>query len=119
MRFMDEQHLKRSQLGRRQMTDWLRLQGCQANEKRIRSLMGLEAVFPRPRRLGATSSTGCTRFLLRGVKLMRADQVWSSDITCLPLRAGLVYLVAVIDWYSRPHQSLGGQTPWSVYQSAA
>lgn len=104
MRIMDEQHLKHPHFGRRQMTDWLRLQGHQVNAKRVRRLMrlmGLEAVFPRSRTTRRDKQHRVYPYLLRDVEVVRADQVWSSDITYIPLSAGFMYLVAVIDWYSR------------------
>lgn len=104
MRIIDEQHLKRPHSGRRQMTQWLRLQGHEVNEKRVRrlmQLMALEAVFPGKRTTIPNQEHKKYPYLLRGVKVTRPNQVWSADITYLPMERGFMYLVAVIDWYSR------------------
>ena len=64
-------------------------------------LMGLEAIFPKPRLSAAGRGHRIYPYLLRGVSVRRPDQVWSADITYVPLPAGFMYLAAVIDWYSR------------------
>ena len=74
------------------------------NVKRIRRLlrfMGLEAIYPKPRLSQATPGHRIYPYLLRGVKITRVNQVWSTDITYIRLQGGFVYLVAVMDWYSR------------------
>jgi putative transposase len=74
------------------------------NRKRIQRLMakmGLEALFPKPRTTVATADARVYPYLLRDRELTRADEVWSSDITYVPMRHGFMYLTAVIDWYSR------------------
>jgi putative transposase len=104
MRVIDEQHLQYPFFGRRQMTSWLRLQGYRINEKRVRRLMGimgLEAVFPGKKTTIPNREHRIYPYLLRGVEVIRPNQVWSADITYIPLREGFMYLVAVIDWYSR------------------
>lgn len=104
MRVIDEQHLQYPFFGRRQMTSWLRLQGYRINEKRVRRLMGimgLEAVFPGKKTTLPNREHRIYPYLLRGVEVIRPNQVWSADITYIPLREGFMYLVAVIDWYSR------------------
>lgn len=104
MRVIDEQHLRCPFFGRRQMTDWLRLQGYQVNEKRVRrlmSLIGLEAVFPGRKTTVPNREHRIYPYLLRGVEVVRPNQVWSADITYIPMYEGFMYLVAVIDWYSR------------------
>lgn len=104
MRVIDEQHLRCPFFGRRQMTMWLRLQGHQVNEKRVRrlmSLMGLEAVFPGRTTTIPNREHRVYPYLLRGVEVVRPNQVWSADITYIPMSQGFMYLVAVIDWYSR------------------
>ena len=104
MRIIDEQHLRCPFFGRRQMTNWLRLQGYKVNEKRVRrlmSLMGLEAVFPRRKTTIPNREHRIYPYLLRGVDVVRPNQVWSSDITYIPMSEGFMYLTAVIDWYSR------------------
>ncbi len=104
MRVIDGQHLRRPFFGQRQMTKWLRLQGHQVNEKRVRrlmSLMGLEAVFPGRTTTIPNREHRVYPYLLRGVEVARPIQVWSADITYIPMSEGFMYLVAVIDWYSR------------------
>lgn len=104
MRVIDEQHLRYPFFGRRQMTRWLDLQGYKVNEKRVRrlmSLMGLEAVFPRRKTTIPNREHRVYPYLLRGVEVARSNQVWSADITYIPMSEGFMYLVAVIDWYSR------------------
>lgn len=104
MRVIDQQHLQCPFFGRRQMTDWLRLQGYNVNEKRVRRLMiqmGLEAVFPGKKTSIPNREHRIYPYLLRGVEIACPNQVWSADITYIPMREGFMYLVAVIDWYSR------------------
>lgn len=87
------------------MTAWLNeVKQARVNVKRIRRLlriMGLEAIYPKPRLSQATPGHRIYPSLLRGVKIARVNQVWSTDITYIRLHGGVVYLVAVIDWYSR------------------
>ena len=86
------------------MTAWLREQGYEVNQKRVRRLlreMGLEAVYPKPRLSDPGVGHRIYPYLLRGVEIDRANQVWSTDITYVRLRQGFVYLVAIMDWYSR------------------
>lgn len=104
MRLLDEQYTRTPFYGIRRMTAWLQLQGHQVNHKRVGRLlrlMGLEAIYPRPRLSQPGSGRQIYPYLLRGVKIARINQVWSTDITYIRLRDGFVYLVAVIDWYSR------------------
>ena len=63
--------------------------------------MGLEAVYPRPRLSLAGADHKIYPYLLRGMKIRRPDQVWSTDITYVPMRQGFMYLVAIMDWHSR------------------
>jgi putative transposase len=104
MRLLDEQYLRTPFYGSRRMTKWLRREGNTINRKRVQRLMrmmGLEAIYPKPK----TTQRGCGHkiypYLLRNVEILRPDQVWSTDITYIPMRRGFLYLVAVIDWYSR------------------
>src|SRR5437763_6634328 len=69
--------------------------------QRLTRLMGLEAIYPKPRLSAAGRGHRIYPYLLRGVAIERADQVWSADITYVPLAAGFMYLAATIDWYSR------------------
>jgi putative transposase len=104
MALIDRQYTARPFYGSRRMTAWLRTQGHEVNRKRVRRLlgvMGLEAIHPKPRRRGDGRPHRVFPYLLRGVAVERADQVWSADITYVPLPTGFVYLAATIDWYSR------------------
>ncbi len=104
MRVIDEQHLKRPFFGSRQMTDWLRLQGYVINRKRVRRLMrlmDLEAIYPRPRTTLFGAGHKIYPYLLRGLEITRPNQVLAADITYIPLAYGFLYLVAILDWYSR------------------
>lgn len=104
MRRIDEQYTAYPFYGSRRMTAWLCQQGEEANRKRVRRLMrlmGLEAVYPRPKLSAASPGHRIYPYLLRDVAVERADQVWSTDITSIPLAKGFMYLAATIDWYSR------------------
>ena len=104
MRLLDEQYTRTPFYGIRRMTAWLRTQGYAVNHKRVSRLlrlMGLEAIYPRPPLSQPAAGHQVYPYLLRGVKIERVNQVWSADITYIRLLAGFVYLVAVIDWYSR------------------
>jgi putative transposase len=104
MRLIDEQYTARPFYGSRRMTRWLIEQGEEVNRKRVQRLMrtmGLEAIYPKPRTSTAGTGHKIYPYLLRGVTIERADQVWSTDITYVPLTSGFMYLAAVIDWYSR------------------
>jgi putative transposase len=104
MRLIDEQYTAQPVYGSRRMTIWLQGQGHAVNRKRVQRLMrlmGLEAVYPKPRLSAAGPGHKLFPYLLRDVKSERPDQVWSTDITYVPLTAGFMYLAAVIDWYSR------------------
>lgn len=104
MRRMDEEYTAHPFYGRRQMTSILRRQGYTVNPKRVRRLMqkmGLEALYPKPRTTVVNSAHRIYPYLLRNVEIVRVNQVWSTDITYVPLRHGFMYLTAVIDWYSR------------------
>src|SRR5512144_2695114 len=104
MRLIDEQYTACPFYGSRRMTEWLTRQGEEVNRKRVQRLMrvmGLEAIYPKPRLSAAGSGHKVYPYLLRGVKIERPDQVWSTDITYVPMTAGFMYLAAVIDWYSR------------------
>jgi putative transposase len=105
MRLIDEQYTKYPFYGVEKMTAWLREdKGELVNPKRIRRLMrlmGIEAIYPKPRLSQANNEHRIYPYLLRDAKIERPNQVWSTDITYIRLLAGFVYLVAIIDWYSR------------------
>jgi putative transposase len=86
------------------MTLWLREQGHEINHKRVErlmSVMGLQAIYPKPNTSKPHPENKIYPYLLRGVKIDHVDQVWSADITYIRMRAGFLYLTAVIDWFSR------------------
>lgn len=104
MRWLDEQYTRTPFYGIRRMTAKLRQQGQVVNHKRVQRLlrlMGLEAIYPKPKLSQAAPGHRIYPYLLRGVKIERVNQVWSSDITYVRLVGGFVYLVAIIDWFSR------------------
>jgi putative transposase len=104
MRLIDEQYTRTPFYGSRRMKLALEQYGWQVNRKRIQRLMqrmGLEAIYPKPRLSSPAPNHQIYPYLLRNVKIERANQVWSSDITYVRLRGGFVYLVAILDWYSR------------------
>ena len=99
MRSIDQQYLATPFYGSRKMAVVLGV-----NRKRVQRLMrrmGLEAVYPRRRTTWPVAGHKIYPYLLRNLQITRPDQVWSSDITYIPLRHGFLYLVAVMDWYSR------------------
>ncbi len=106
MRLLDEQYIETPFYGIDKMTEWLQRQGHYVNHKRVRRLMrqmGLEAVYPhRKRGLSIPDKQHkIYLYLLRDVQINRPDQVWSADITYIRMYRGWLYLVAVIDWFSR------------------
>lgn len=104
MRRIDEQYTQTPFYGSRRMTVRLREQGYAVNRKRVQRLMrrmGVEAVYPKRRLSAGGAESRVFPYLLRGVTVVRPDQVWSADITYIRLRRGFLYLVAVMDWYSR------------------
>ena len=104
MKRIDREYTKHPFLGRRRMTAWLRSDGHAVNVKRVHRLMrrmGLEAIYPKPRLSARCRKHPVFPYLLRGVRVERVDQVWSTDITYVPMPKGFMYLAAVIDWHSR------------------
>jgi putative transposase len=104
MRLLDEEYTRHPFYGSRKLTQWLGQQGEEVNRKRVQRLlrlMGLEAIYPKPRLSQSGPGHRLYPYLLRGVKVTRPDQVWSADITYVPLASGFMYLAAVLDWYSR------------------
>jgi putative transposase len=104
MRSIDRQFLETPFYGSRKMAEHLNRSGEAVNRKRVHrlmTLMGLEAVHPKPRTSVAAPGAKAYPYLLRDRKLTRIDEVWSSDITYIPMRHGFMYLTAVIDWFSR------------------
>jgi putative transposase len=101
---LDEQYTRTPFYGTRRMMAWLRSQGYPVNRKRVRrllQLLGLEAIYSKPPTSRPAPGHRRYPYLLRGLPITHADQVWSSDITYIRLTQGWVYLVAILDWYSR------------------
>lgn len=104
MRIIDKQYLKTPFYGSRRMTAWLVREGHPVNRKRIQRLMRtmrIEGIAPGPRTSVGKPHRKIYPYLLRSLVIDRPDQVWSTDITYLPMRSGFMYLMAIIDWFSR------------------
>ena len=104
MRRIDEQFLETPFYGSRQMTRWLLRQGARVSRKRVRRLMrllGLQAIFQRPRTSQPHPAHRVYPYLLRDLPITRPNHVWCTDVTYIPLQRGFLYLVAVMDWASR------------------
>ena len=104
MRLLDEQYTRAPFYGSRRMTEWLATQGHAVNRKRVTrlmALMGLEAVYPKPKLSQPGEGHRIYPYLLRGTTVARVNQVWSTDITYIRMEQGFLYLVAVMDWFSR------------------
>jgi len=104
MRQIDEQFLETPFFGVRQMTWHLKNEGHLVNEKRIRRLMrlmGLMPIYQKPNTSRPAKGHKIWPYLLRGLRVDRPNQVWAADITYLPMRRGFLYLVAIMDWFTR------------------
>jgi putative transposase len=104
MKLIDRQYLETPFYGSRKMAKHLSRQGKLVNRKRVQGLMrlmGIEAVYPKPKLSQKKKEHKIYPYLLKGLKIDRPNMVWSSDITYVPLAQGFLYLVAIIDWYSR------------------
>ena len=105
MRLIDEQYTKTPFYGSRRMEAWLReSKHLIVNRKRVSRLMevmGLEAVYPKPKLSQPGEGHKIYPYLLKDVAVERVNQVWSTDITYIRMRQGFCYVVAVMDWYSR------------------
>lgn len=104
MRRIDELHLEYPFAGARMLRDLLRPEGFKAGRRHIGTLMakmGIEALYRRPNTSRAHPAHPVYPYLLRGLSIERANQVWALDITYIPMARGFVYLVAVMDWASR------------------
>jgi putative transposase len=104
MRVIDEQYMRTPFFGSRMMSDWMNRQGYGVNRKRVQRLMrkmGIQGSVPGPHTSKAHPQNKIYPYLLRNLDLRYANLVWSTDFTYVPLRQGFMYLVAVIDWYSR------------------
>jgi len=104
MRLIDAQYLRTPYYGTRRMVVWLRRQGQIVNRKRVQRLMrlmGIEAIYPKPNTSKKHPENKIYPYLLRDVKIDRANHVWCTDITYIPMAKGFLYLVVIMDWASR------------------
>jgi putative transposase len=104
MRWLDEEYTRHPFYGVRKMTAWLQQRGQAVGLDRVRRLlrgMGLMAVYAKPRLSLNPLAHKRFPYLLKGLAIVRPNQVWSTDITYIRLSGGFVFLAAVIDWYSR------------------
>jgi putative transposase len=104
MRLIDEQYLRTPFYGWPRMTATLRRAGHAVNHKRVQRLMnkmGLQAIYPKPKTSASGNGHKIYPYLLRHRELVRPNQVWSADITYVPMHQGFMYLVAIMDWFSR------------------
>ncbi len=104
MRLIDAQFLETPWYGSRQMVRHLWRLGYCVGRKRVRRLMrlmGLQAIYQAPHTTDPHPDHRITPYLLRRLSIERANQVWSTDITYSPMRRGFLYLVALMDWWSR------------------
>ena len=104
MKLIDRCHMELPFYGSRRMVDWLGDEGHLVNRKRVQRLMrtmGIVAIYPKKNLSQPNQAHRVYPYLLRNLNIDRPNQVWATDITYLPMARGFVYLVAVIDWYSR------------------
>ena len=104
MRLMDELHLRLPFYGSRRLTWSFQQEGYAVGRTRVQRLMrqmGIEVIYPRPRTSEPHPDHRIYPYLLRNIVISEADQVWSADITYVPMRHGFMYLVAILDWHSR------------------
>ena len=104
MRQIDELYIEHPSSGSRSICRQLKRQGTIVNRKRVQRLMrlmGIEAVYPKPKTSLPHPQHKVYPYLLRGLRIDRANQVWAADITFIPMPRGFMYLVAIMDWHSR------------------
>lgn len=104
LRLIDEEYTRHPFFGSRRMVVMMEEQGYNVNRKRIQRLMsilGIEAIYPKPNLSRADRKHNKYPYLLKGVNICYPNHVWSTDITYIRMNRGFVYLMAVIDWYSR------------------
>jgi len=104
MRRIDELHLEYPFAGSRMLRDMVQREGFSIGRRHMSTLMrrmGIEAIYRRPNTSRPAPGHKIYPYLLRGLKVERPNQVWATDITYIPMARGFVYLVAVVDWFSR------------------
>lgn len=101
---MDELYIKKPYLGSRGMTRYLKRAGLLVNRKKVRRLMekmGISAIYRKPNTSRVNNEHKIHPYLLNEIEITRPNQVWCTDITYIPMKKGFLYLVAIMDWYSR------------------
>jgi transposase InsO family protein len=104
MRLLDRLHLDFPFAGSRMLRDLLAAEGCKVGRRHVKTLMkrmGIEALYRRPRTTKPEPGHKIYPYLLRGMEIVRPNQVWAMDITYIPMARGFVYLAVVLDWFSR------------------
>jgi putative transposase len=104
MKIIDQMYLAAPFLGSRKIVACLRREGQIVNRKRVcrlMQLMGLQAIYRRPRTSHPGKGNKIYPYLLKGLKIDRPNQVWAADITYIPMQKGFLYLVVIMDWHSR------------------
>jgi putative transposase len=104
MALIDKQYMATPFYGARKICAWLKSKEYSVNRKRVRRLMqmmGLKAIYRRPRTSQPAPGNKIYPYLLSGMEITRPNQVWAADITYIPMAHGFLYLVTIIDWYSR------------------
>ena len=104
MRLIDEEYTRHPFYGSRRLTVWLNREGYNVGRKRVQRLMhrmGIEAVYQKPNLSRSSAENSKYPYLLKGLTILRPDQVWCADITYIRMNNGFVYLTAIIDLYSR------------------
>ena len=104
MELIDHQYVATPFYGARKIAAWLKHKGQMVNRKRVRRLMqvmGLKAIYRRPRTSKPAAGHKVYPYLLSGMAITRPNQVWAADITYIPMARGFLYLVVIMDWYSR------------------
>jgi len=104
MKLIDKQYMATPFYGARKMAVWLKSERHSVNRKHVRrlmQLMGLRAIYRRPRTSQPAPGNKIYPYLLNGLKITRPNQVWCADVTYIPMARGFLYLVVIMDWYSR------------------
>ena len=104
MRRLDRLHLEYPFAGSRMLRDLLSAEGCKVGRRHVKTLMkrmGIEALYRRPRTTKPEPGHKIYPYLLRGMEIVRPNQVWAMDITYIPMARGFAYLAVVLDWFSR------------------
>lgn len=104
MRAMDEYHLEYPFAGSRTLRDWLVRDGYKTGRDHVRTVMrkmGINAIYRKPKTSKSNPEHTVYPYLLRNLNIHKPNQVWATDITYIPMKRGFIYLIAVMDWYSR------------------